>query len=107
MLHGDCRLGNVLYGEEDSLPTLVDFEFASRGCGALDVATFMCGSMRVDARRALEMDMLCEYHSALCAQGVLDYSFESLVSDYRNAVLLCLVLPVLSGAQIEGRLMVG
>uniref|UniRef100_A0A7S4BWJ0 Uncharacterized protein n=2 Tax=Chrysotila carterae TaxID=13221 RepID=A0A7S4BWJ0_CHRCT len=62
----------------------------------MDVATFMCGSLRVDARRLLDMDMLMEYHATLLAHGISGYTFEALVSDYRLALLLCLVMPVLS-----------
>ena len=105
LIHGDCRVGNILFtpppdgADGEVCASLVDFEFVTRGRAVLDVACFVCGSMRADVRRACEMDLLVAYHDELLRRGVRKYSMEALLADYRSAVLLCIVLPAFSAPE--------
>jgi hypothetical protein len=78
--HGDFRPGNLLWG--DAEPVVLDWD----GCGAApltwDVTYFMVLGMTVGQRRAWEQELLRDYHGALIAHGVRDYSLTQATTDY-------------------------
>ena len=118
IVHGDARIGNVLFrgeivgipsissdaraaagGEPTSMPrasgaanggsgVLIDFQATRWGLGVYDLAYFMTLSLAPDVRAAHEQELLACYHDALVAAGVRDYDLAALHEDY----LHCLVL---------------
>ncbi len=103
-LHGDARVGNMLFPDRDAPDdpgrfALIDWQAARRGRGVFDVAYFLALSVNADVRRAHETALLDRYHAGLTAAGVTDYGRDTLTTDYRNAQLLTLgfvTLPFLS-----------
>jgi len=71
--------------------SMVDFQLAAQGRGALDVSRFFGSSLTTGVRRAHEHELLRVYHDVLMAQGVTGYSFEALRTDYRFGHLQNLV----------------
>ena len=71
--------------------SMVDFQLAAQGRGALDVSRFFGSSLATGVRRAHEHELLRVYHDVLMAQGVTGYSFEALHTDYRFGHLQNLV----------------
>ena len=71
--------------------SIVDFQLAVQGRGALDVSRFFGSSLATDVRRAHELELLRVYHDVLMAQGVTGYPFETLFTDYRFGHLQNLV----------------
>ena len=73
-----------------SLAAIIDWQTVNRGPGALDVAYFIAGSLPPETPEAVIDDLLRSYHDALVTTGVVDYSFERLLADYEEALLLLL-----------------
>lgn len=89
VLHGDARVGNVLFhNPPDDAVTFIDWQAARTGKGVFDVAYFLALSVDGEVRRAHETDLLRRYHDGLVAGGVADYSFEQLWHDYRMSQVL-------------------
>ncbi|HWD51273.1 MAG TPA: aminoglycoside phosphotransferase family protein [Acidimicrobiales bacterium] len=81
--HGDFRLDNLLFRPGDPRPWVVDWQTASWGMAASDVAYFVGGSLTVADRRAHEQELLVTYHRALVEEGVVGYGLAQLQDDYR------------------------
>jgi len=60
----------------------------------VDIARFLVTSLRVDVRRAIESDLLTDYHSSLEARGIRDYPFERCINDFKGALLWNLTTPI-------------
>lgn len=101
VLHGDLRVGNVLFtGEGRDRPVFIDWQAARKGKAAFDLAYFLVLSLEPEVRRAHAEALLDRYHAALTAHGVTDYPREALADDYRLAVPLVIAfasLPWMSG----------
>ncbi len=83
--HGDFRLDNMLFnilGGREPLAVL-DWQTLLPGPGVSDVSYFLGGCLSTENRRAHERTLLQRYHAALVSQGVHDYPFERLWTDYR------------------------
>lgn len=100
LLHGDLRVGNMLFdadGDED--PCFIDWQASRTGHGALDLAFFLTLSVDPQLRRGHQEAWLDLYHRELVARGVRGYTRRDLARDYRlNSLytLLLLALPRLS-----------
>ncbi|MDG2026766.1 MAG: aminoglycoside phosphotransferase family protein [Acidimicrobiales bacterium] len=102
LLHGDARSDNMLFLDDGGL-VVIDFGTISSGPPGWDVAYAMSAAVEpgVDARTTL--DALADvYHHALVAEGVTDYSRETLGNDID--VVLCFLghRQVLTAMVMEG-----
>lgn len=101
ILHGDARVGNMLFPsvpERDAI--LIDWQAVRWGRAAYDVAYFLLLSLEADVREAYEEALVRAYHAALVAHGIGDFTLAELLEDYRVSVLLVgalLVVPLLGG----------
>lgn len=87
-VHGDYRLDNLLFPPDGERGvTAVDWQTLSLAHPLRDVAYFAGTSLRVDQRRRLDRGLVEEYHAALRAHGVADYSLQQCWEDYRFAML--------------------
>lgn len=108
LVHGDFRLDNLFYSPDAADLTVIDWQIVQCGCGLLDVAHFLCGSLEPEQRRKSERGLLELYHQTLCAHGVRDYSFARCLHEYRLALLYVFSRMVAAGAMLgfgsrEGR----
>jgi hypothetical protein len=94
LLHGDIRADNMFF-DGDRLK-VVDFQFASRGAGAADIAYLISQGLPTEVRRGQDEALVREYLACLSAHGVADYSFEEAWRQYRFAVAYLMVLPVIT-----------
>ncbi len=94
LLHGDIRADNMFF-DGDSLKT-VDFQFASRGAGATDVAYLISQGLPTEVRRGHDEQLVREYLAWLVNNGVTDYSFDEAWRHYRFAVAYLMLLPVIT-----------
>lgn len=107
LLHGDCRLDNVLFRDEEPdghvgpTPVFIDWRLVASGRPALDVAYFLTQSGDPAQLAAHEDDLLGGYHAALTDAGADGYGFDDLAADYRRAVAQCFVYPVLAVGSID------
>lgn len=102
LVHNDCRLDNVFFGE-DGAPVLVDWQVVARTRGTQDVGNLLAGSMDVGDLRANWESLLRRYHDRLRSRGVDDYSWEECVRHYRQNVLY----PLGAGIALLGQLDIG
>ena len=94
LLHGDIRADNLFF-DGDRIK-VVDFQFASRGAGAADIAYLVSQGLPTEVRRGHDEPLVREYLDCLAAHGVCDYSFDEAWRHYRLAVAYLMVLPVIT-----------
>jgi hypothetical protein len=88
VLHGDYRLDNLLFPDDDPAGVAaVDWQTASFGPPGRDLAYFVSTCLDVDDRRAHERRLVETYRSALADHGVDDYTAEDCWSDYVDGML--------------------
>ena len=88
VVHGDYRLDNLLFPADDPAGVAaVDWQTASVGPPARDVAFFLSTCLEVDDRRRHEDDLVAAYHRALGTHGVTGYDLEECRADYRLGML--------------------
>ena len=80
LLHGDYRLDNLLFSEEETFA--VDWQSVAQGRGVLDWAYFALGSLHESCGESEEEALLAEYHGSLQARGIADYSAAECRRDY-------------------------
>jgi thiamine kinase-like enzyme len=97
IIHGDARMDNLLAGKRGDV-RLIDWQTASRGNGAFDLAHFIAGSLTVEDRRQYEVELLQLYLRSLQSHGIGSIDYESLSRDVRKTLLLVLPLNVIFGA---------
>ena len=90
LIHGDLHLDNMIFGPrgDERSVTVLDWQTASAGTPASDVALFVTDSLGVEERRAAETALLEEYVKLLAERGVSNYSAEELRADCGRALLL-------------------
>ena len=94
LLHGDIRADNLFFDGDDI--KVVDFQFASRGVGAVDVGYLVSQGLPRAVRRGHDEALVREYLERLAERGVGDYSFEEAWRHYRFAVAYLMLLPVIT-----------
>ena len=94
LLHGDIRADNLFFDGDDI--KVVDFQFASRGVGAVDVGYLVSQGLPAAVRRGRDEALVREYLERLAERGVSDYSFEEAWRHYRFAVAYLMLLPVIT-----------
>jgi hypothetical protein len=97
LIHGDFRLGNILFGTRDGEPAcwVIDWEDIMLWNGMFDVAWFLGGCLRV-ADSDEEGRLVQGYHQELTRQGVGTYPWTQCYQDYRCAMLSAFVQGVLT-----------
>lgn len=90
--HNDFRVDNMLFGGERV--AVVDWQTANYLGSGMDLAYFIGSAFDRDTRRAVERDLLAEYHADLIARGIIDYSFPQLMHDYRHYSFAVLVVAI-------------
>jgi aminoglycoside phosphotransferase (APT) family kinase protein len=94
LLHGDIRADNLFFDGERL--KVVDFQFASRGVGAADVAYLVSQGLPTAVRRGHDEALVREYLQRLATRGVTNYTFDHAWRHYRLAVAYLMVLPVIT-----------
>jgi hypothetical protein len=92
LVHGDVNPGNILAPHDAPGPVyLVDrqpFDWSlTTWLGASDLAYMIVHRWERELRRAWELPILRHYHEQLTRRGIVDYSWEQLVYDYRLAAV--------------------
>ncbi len=87
LTHNDYRLDNFLFNPRNLAASLRVVDWATYGAGnpMRDVSYFLGGCLLPELRARIEKDLVREYHDALCAAGVADYSWADCWDDYGKA----------------------
>jgi thiamine kinase-like enzyme len=94
LLHGDIRADNMFFSGDEM--KVVDFQFASVGAGACDIAYLVSQGLPAEVRAGHDEAVVREYLNELAGHGVTDYSFDQAWRDYRLATAYLIVLPVIT-----------
>ena len=94
LLHGDIRADNLFFDVERM--KVVDFQFASVGTGAADIAYLVSQGLPTEVRRGHDEALVREYLAQLAGYGVDDYAFDQAWRHYRFAAAYLMVLPVIT-----------
>lgn len=102
--HGDFRLDNLFFGNQGADDVAaVDWQNSGIHSGLRDVTYFLSTSVTPQTRRAIERDIVAEYHDGLLAAGVSGYSLEACWRGYRQVMLSCLIGPVFICGSLDFR----
>jgi hypothetical protein len=88
LIHGDLHLDNLIFDTSDRTVVILDWQIASVGPPASDIALLIYTSLGVESRRDGEADLLDRYATLLSEHGVSDYSTADLRTDCDLALLL-------------------
>jgi len=83
LIHNDCHIGNLAFGEEDQ-PLFLDWQMVRAGQWARDVAYFCTLALDPDDRRSGEDLLLDRYRRRLHAAGGPDLDAEEARDAYRR-----------------------
>lgn len=105
MSHSDFRVDNLFFGAPHTGRPLVvvDWQAPLRSWGgSYDLIYFLAGGLPTEVRRAHESMLIEEYHRALTAHGVTDYSLAELREDCRTGLLFVFaVIGVIAGGTLD------
>lgn len=90
LVHQDLDGANLVFPTADGHRSVVviDWQAATLGRPAVDLAWLLAGSCAPEVRRAVERELVAGYHRQLVVEGVTGYPLEQLWDDYRLALLL-------------------
>jgi hypothetical protein len=95
LVHGDLRSDNVFFGERSV--RFIDWGLSLAGNATFDLARFAGGSARKPLSLIQHVDLFSLWHRELLRRGVRNYPTHEAWSDYRDALLLTLTIPVTNG----------
>jgi hypothetical protein len=99
--HGDFRLDNLFFPDDDGGCIVIDWQIASRArSGCLDVAYFLSGNLDPEELEREFEPLLHHYHDHLVDRGVSGFSFAEMEHLMRIACLACLAYPVLGATTV-------
>ena len=101
LCHGDFRTDNMFFWDEGSedIFCALDFQVLHSGNCAEDLGYFLGGGLTVENLLKYEEELLKLYHDYLVEFGVKNYTFEELVDDYKEQLILNVTMPIFSAHQ--------
>ena len=92
LIHADLHLDNIIFDARDAdrSAVVLDWQTASVGSPAWDLALFVFGSLSVEDRRAAGAMLLDRYTTLIAEHGVRDYGVDDLRRDCKLALLAVL-----------------
>ncbi len=96
LVHGDLRADNLLFDGPEAEPEaiILDWSWACRSLGSIDLAFLIGGSEPVAQRRGCHAELLGAWHQELVARGVRDYPLAEAHRDQQLAALRCITAGV-------------
>jgi hypothetical protein len=87
LVHGDFRLGNLMFSHAQTpSPVIIDWEDFYAGPPLNDIAWFVLMGLPEFLRQQM-LDLIGYYRTCLLQEGVLRYSYEECLHDFRLACL--------------------
>lgn len=103
LVHGDPRMDNLMFsdGLEGPPVVLLDWQTLMITNPLHDLAYMLSQSASIEARRAMEDELVRYYHSKLTELGVTGYSLEQCYEDYDLAVLYMMSVAFVMGGAFD------
>jgi len=96
IIHGDAHTWNFLFPRSgNGVPYLIDWQLWHVDVGAKDLAFLIALHWDRSARRRLELPLLHFYSEELIRAGVIGYTFDDLLLDYRRCLVRNLSFPII------------
>lgn len=97
--HGDPRMDNMMFNEGEVGPpvVLLDWQTLMVTNPLHDLAYMLSQSATIEARRAMEDELVRYYHAKLTELGVTGYSLEQCYDDYDLALLYMMTVAFVMG----------
>ncbi len=86
-VHGDAKVANFCFSEEENKVAAVDFQYVGRGCGMKDVAYFLGSVLGEEELAFLEEELLQSYFKSLreaVKRRQIEVNFHALESEWRR-----------------------
>lgn len=100
--HGDFRVDNLFFGEPGTDNVVaIDWQNCGIHSGLRDITYLLSTSVTPETRRAIEREVVGEYHDALAGAGVSGYSFDECWRGYRQVMLSCLIGAVFTCGSLD------
>ena len=99
VVHGDYRLDNLLFRADGC--KVVDWQTVGWGPAMTDASYFLGSGLSIEDRRAHEQDLLGEYHAALLAHGVKEFSWEHCWEEYRRQSFAGIVMTMAASIVVQ------
>jgi hypothetical protein len=102
LVHGDVRLDNVMFGDEDQHPVvLIDWQAVMVSNPMQDVSYLLSQNLTIEDRRAYEDELVGYYFDKVCSLGVEGYTLEQCWDDYDVGGLYLLSYPLIIGGAFD------
>jgi aminoglycoside/choline kinase family phosphotransferase len=103
LVHGDPRMDNLMFGEGGEGPSVVllDWQTLMITNPLHDLAYMLSQSAALEARRAMEDELIRYYHARVTELGVTDYSLEQCYADYDVALLYMMSVALVMGGAFD------
>lgn len=99
--HGDYRLDNLLFRDDENSVAVVDWQTCVHGPALNDVAYFIGAGLLPDARRNAERDLVRRYHDGIVAAGVTGYDWDQCWDGHRRGTWSGLIMAVAASMLVE------
>lgn len=103
VLHGDYRVGNIMFEKNKDNITIFDWQFACRGPGVYDLVYIICFDLSIEDRRKYEANLMQEYFDCLYGNTSekLSMSKDEFIADSKKALVL-IYASLIIGAATSG-----
>lgn len=96
LIHKDTHLWNFFFPKHaDGVVKLIDWQFYEYGLGVDDLIPMIALNWYPERRQRFETTLLSRYHEALVNNGITDFSWEQLLTEYRWAVVRAVAIPIM------------
>jgi hypothetical protein len=92
--NGDSHIYNFMLSPDSAKPVMVDFQFWGKGYGVGDLAHLTRVNFPDEFKKNIQLSLVKRYHEALLEHGVVDYSWENCINDYRKEVATMVLIPM-------------
>ncbi|MBO6556143.1 MAG: DUF1679 domain-containing protein [Pseudomonadales bacterium] len=93
LTHGDLRSDNIIKpSAEGGRFAIIDWQLSGIGDPVNDIARWMTQSISIEDRKETEQELLKLYHDRLVEYGVMGYSYNKFINDYKTNLIVILLM---------------
>ena len=102
LVHGDLRSDNIFFPRNSKGHfKVIDWQTTGLGQPMTDIARWLTQSISIEQRRKTEHTLLQLYHRQLVASGVNNYSYKSMLNEYKLNLVVTLLMFSMSMDDID------
>ena len=102
LVHGDLRSDNIFFPRNSRGHfKVIDWQTTGIGQPMTDIARWLTQSISIEQRRKTEHTLLQLYHRQLVANGINNYSYKSMLNEYKLNLVVTLLMFSMSMDDID------